>query len=152
MSQTGSAATAGKYIVFAAIATGCNLGTQALLDRAYNGSFSVYLSLFVGTLVGLVVKYLLDKSFIFYDETTGLARRGWQFVRYGLTGVLTTAIFWGMELGALHLFGNQTARYLGGAVGLAIGYWLKYQLDKRLVFLQKTAAQDDHTAAPGRST
>ncbi len=48
--------------------------------------------------------------------------------------MLTTAIFWGLELGAYAAFHTQTARYVGGAVGLALGYWLKYQLDKRLVF------------------
>jgi putative flippase GtrA len=123
-----------KYAGFAGVATGCNLGSQALMDGAYQGRLAVYASLFVGTLVGLVVKYLLDKKFIFYDVTQGLVRRGWQFARYALTGILTTAVFWGLELGAYHAFHAQAARYVGGAVGLAIGYWLKYQLDKRLVF------------------
>jgi putative flippase GtrA len=123
-----------KYAGFAAVATGCNLGSQALMDRAYRGALAVYASLFVGTLVGLVVKYVLDKKFIFHDLTQGLVGRGWQFVRYALTGVLTTAIFWGLELGAYHAFHTQSARYVGGAVGLALGYWLKYRLDKRLVF------------------
>jgi decaprenyl-phosphate phosphoribosyltransferase len=123
-----------KYAAFAAVATGCNLGSQALMDRGYRGSLTVYVSLFLGTLVGLVVKYLLDKRFIFYDSIEGLARRGWQFVRYALTGLVTTAVFWGLELGAFHAFHTQAARYLGGAAGLAVGYWLKYQLDKRLVF------------------
>ena len=124
----------GKYALFALVATGFNLGIQALMDRAYRGPAAVYVSLFVGTLVGLVVKYLLDKKFIFNDPTRGLVRRGWQFVRYALTGVLTTGIFWGLELGSYHAFHSQTARYVGGAVGLALGYWVKYQLDKRLVF------------------
>jgi len=131
---------AGKYAAFAGVATGCNLGTQRLTDHLYRGSLAVYVSLFVGTLVGLVVKYLLDRNFIFYDRTSGMVRRGWQIVRYALTGVLTTAVFWGFELGAFHLFHTQVARYLGGAVGLALGYWLKYQLDKRLVFQQQTVA------------
>jgi putative flippase GtrA len=129
-----SAVVAGKYAVFAGVATGCNLGTQALMDHLYRGRLTVYVSLLAGTLVGLVVKYLLDKNFIFYDRTGGVVRTWWQFVRYALTGLLTTAVFWGFELGALHLFHAQVARYLGGALGLAVGYWLKYQLDKRLVF------------------
>jgi len=130
---------AAKYALFAAVATGCNLGSQALMDRAYRGAVAVYASLFVGTLVGLAVKYGLDKKFIFHDLTQGFFGRGWQFVRYALTGVLTTAVFWGLELGAYHAFHSQAARYVGGAVGLALGYWLKYQLDKRLVF---SRAQD----------
>jgi putative flippase GtrA len=130
---------AGTYVAFAAIATGCNLGVQALMDRAYPGRFSVYVSLAAGTLVGLVIKYLLDKRFIFKDATRGVLGRSGQFVRYALTGVLTTAIFWGLEVGAYHGFHSQAARYLGGALGLAIGYWTKYQLDKRLVFTARAA-------------
>jgi putative flippase GtrA len=137
--QDRPAVIAIKYSLFAAVAIGCNLGTQRLMDAAYGGRFSVYVSLFVGTLVGLVVKYTLDKRFVFYDSTTGVVGRGWQFVRYALTGVLTTAVFWGLELGAFAVLHTQPARYLGGAVGLALGYWIKYQLDKRLVF--KAAAQ-----------
>jgi putative flippase GtrA len=128
---------AGKYALFAGIATGCNLGIQALADYSYKGELAVYASLFAGTLVGLVVKYLLDKNYIFYDRTKGLVRGGWQFVRYAVTGALTTAIFWGFELGAYHGFHDRAARYLGGALGLAIGYWLKYQLDKRIVFVHR---------------
>jgi putative flippase GtrA len=132
---------AGKYVLFAAVATGCNLGVQMLADRAYGGPLAVYVSLFAGTLAGLIVKYLLDKHLIFYDKTRGGARSSWQFVRYGLTGVLTTAIFWGFELGAYHIFHAGLARYLGGALGLAIGYWLKYHLDKRLVFAESGMAR-----------
>jgi putative flippase GtrA len=129
-----AAVIAGKYALFAGVATGCNLGSQAIMDRVYQGSLTVYVSLFVGTLIGLVVKYLLDKHLVFYDSTKGAVRTGWQFIRYALTGVLTTTVFWGLELGAYHAFHAQVARYLGGALGLAIGYWLKYRLDKRLVF------------------
>jgi putative flippase GtrA len=129
-----STVIAGKYVLFAVVATGCNLGIQRLLDGLYRGSLAVYVSLFAGTLVGLVIKYLLDKRFIFFDATRGVTRRGLQFVRYALTGLVTTAIFWGLELGFLAAFDSQGARYAGGALGLAIGYWLKYQLDKRLVF------------------
>ncbi len=128
------AVVAGKYAAFAGVATGCNLGTQALVDHLYAGPHAVYASLFVGTVIGLVVKYILDKNFIFFDKTDGMVRTGWQFIRYALTGVLTTAVFWGLELGAYYLFHAQAARYLGGALGLALGYWMKYQLDKRLVF------------------
>jgi hypothetical protein len=125
---------AGKYVLFAAVASGCNLGLQLAADAVYSGPLAVYVSLCAGTLPGLIVKYLLDKHFIFYDKTRGGLRTGWQFVRYALNGVLTTAVFWGLELGAYHIFHDRLARYLGGALGLAIGYWLKYHLDKRLVF------------------
>ena len=41
-------------------------------------------------------------------------------------GLATTVIFWGFE--------TKEMRYLGGIIGLAIGYLTKYHLDKRYVF------------------
>lgn len=127
-----------KYVLFAVVAGGCNLGVQALTSYFYSGSFAVYVSLCAGTLVGFVVKFVLDKHFIFYDKTRGGMRSTWQLVRYGLTGVITTAVFWALELGADYIFHARLARYLGGALGLIIGYWLKYHLDTRLVFAQSS--------------
>jgi hypothetical protein len=49
-------------------------------------------------------------------------------------GIATTAIFWGFEFGFNHAFQSKEMRYLGGLIGLAIGYWTKYHLDKRYVF------------------
>jgi hypothetical protein len=49
-------------------------------------------------------------------------------------GLATTFIFWGFEFGFQHLFETKEMRYLGGIIGLAIGYLTKYQLDKRYVF------------------
>ena len=46
----------------------------------------------------------------------------------------TTVIFWGFEFGFDHLFATKEMRYLGGILGLAIGYLSKYFLDKRYVF------------------
>ena len=50
-----------------------------------------------GTLAGLVLKYLLDKRWIFADRETGAAAHGRKFTLYTLMGVVTTAIFWGTE-------------------------------------------------------
>jgi len=57
---------------------------------------------------------------------------------YTLTGVVTTAIFWGFEFGFDQIFQSKDMRYLGGLIGLAIGYWTKYRLDKRYVFGPQT--------------
>ena len=50
-----------------------------------------------GTLVGLVVKYLLDKRWIFADTSTGVKAHGKKFSLYTAMGLVTTAIFWGTE-------------------------------------------------------
>lgn len=122
------------YALFAAIATLVNIGAQDAALRLYGGAHAVALSVLVGTGAGLVVKYVLDKRYIFRFKTTGAAHDGRLFVLYTLMGVVTTAVFWGFEFGFEHLFHDKWLRYLGGVIGLAVGYVTKYQLDKRFVF------------------
>lgn len=90
-----------------------------------------------GTATGLVSKYLLDKFWIFDDRSVGLSENVHKFGFYSLTGVLTTAVFWGTET-AFALVGNEAMRYLGAVLGLAIGYALKFHLDRRFVFRAKS--------------
>ncbi len=123
-----------KYAVFAGIATASNIGTQYLCLKAYSGPFSLYAAMAAGTLVGLVIKYVLDKKFIFYHETAGAKDDLFKFIVYTLMGVVTTAIFWGAELLFNYLFAFPQAKYLGAVIGLSIGYITKYNLDKRFVF------------------
>ena len=122
------------YAVLALIAMATNIGAQELTLRAWHGPFQVALSVFVGTGVGLVVKYTLDKAFIFGFRPKDKLHDAQTFVLYTVTGVVTTAIFWGFEFGFDRLFASKDMRYLGGLIGLAIGYWTKYRLDKRYVF------------------
>jgi len=123
-----------KYAIFAGIATAANIGTQYLAMRSYTGTFSLYAAMAAGTLAGLVIKYILDKRFIFYHQTAGAKDDLFKFIVYTLMGVFTTVIFWGSELLFNHLFSFPEAKYLGAVVGLTIGYITKYNLDKRFVF------------------
>jgi putative flippase GtrA len=56
------------------------------------------------------------------------------FALYTIMGLLTTVVFWGFEWGFHWAFETKEMRYLGGVIGLAIGYLIKYHLDKRFVF------------------
>ena len=125
------AKTAFYYIIFALIATLANITAQDLSVRIIN---NVAISIFIGTIAGLLVKYELDRRYIFrfYPKNKKAHRK--TFLLYALMGVFTTCIFWGLEW-AFHLFfATKTMRYLGGILGLAIGYFSKYHLDKRYVF------------------
>jgi len=84
--------------------------------------------------VGLVVKYVLDKRYIFRFRARDMAHDTRTFALYAAMGVITTVIFWGFEFGFHHVFQSKEMRYLGGVIGLAIGYLAKYHLDKRYVF------------------
>ena len=68
-----------------------------------------------------------------------MAHDGQTFALYTLMGIVTTFVFWGFEFGFDYLFQTRPMRYLGGVIGLAIGYYVKYQLDKRFVFVSQEA-------------
>lgn len=123
-----------RYASFAVLATLANLATQRLV---FAGSAGWYVAaLMAGTLVGLVVKYILDKRWIFFDEKRKLGAETRKFGLYSLTGVGTTAIFWGSETLFWVVGKTQTMREIGAVLGLSIGYVIKYNLDRRLVFAQ----------------
>lgn len=123
-----------RYAAFAVIATAANLAAQlAVLHFGQTGAhFAAAVG--AGTLIGLIVKYLLDKRWIFQDAATGLRNHGRRFTLYTATGIVTTAIFWGTET-AFWLTGHSdTMRELGAVIGLCIGYVVKFHFDRRFVF------------------
>jgi putative flippase GtrA len=123
-----------KYALFAAIATAVNIMAQDLSLRLPAGGYPLAVSMGCGTLAGLVTKYVLDKRYIFQCTTQNVLEDTRKFLLYSLMGVLTTAIFWTTEIGFDLLFNTKTMRYTGAVIGLAMGYYLKYRLDKRFVF------------------
>lgn len=123
-----------RYAVFAVLASLVNLLTQAASLQLYSAELGLTIALILGTGTGLLTKYLLDKRWIFFDMSTGAAAHGKTFSLYTATGILTTGIFWGLEYTFDGLTPDGRWRYLGGAIGLAIGYIAKFQLDRRFVF------------------
>lgn len=125
-----------RYIAFAVVATLANLAVQrAVLSIALlPGMLAFPLALAAGTLAGLVAKYVLDKRWIFDDRSRGVEAHGRLFSLYALTGVATTAIFWGTETLFWLTWQTDAARETGAVLGLAVGYAIKYRLDRRFVF------------------
>lgn len=127
-----------RYGAFAVLAVIANLAVQRLVfwgtppEMVTAPRFAA--ALVAGTLVGLVVKYLLDKRWIFYDRTTGARAQGAQFALYSLMGVVTTAIFWVTETAFWLIWQTDLAREAGAVLGLTVGYVTKYALDSRFVF------------------
>ena len=52
------------YSLFAVAATLCNILAQEILIHLLAEEFSLFISVFIGTLMGLFVKYILDKRYI----------------------------------------------------------------------------------------
>jgi len=123
-----------RYAAFAGVATICNLATQRAVLWFGDTSGYFIAAVGLGTLVGLIVKYLLDKRWIFFDLETGVRNHGRKFTLYTAMGLVTTAIFWGTETLFWVLWHTDVMRELGAVIGLGIGYAIKYRLDKRFVF------------------
>lgn len=123
-----------RYTVFAVIATLMNLFSQRVILLMGQSLPYFVTAVAVGTLVGLVVKYLLDKRWIFFDHQKGLRHNSRQFTLYAVMGIFTTAIFWSFETVFWLIWQSHLLREIGAMMGLAIGYVVKYHLDKRYVF------------------
>jgi putative flippase GtrA len=127
------------YALVSAFATVANIGTQAMSMWIYSGAYAVELSVLAGTAMGFPIKYVLEKKHVFGFKADNLGHDTRLFILYGLMGVFTTAIFWGIEFAFQYIYGTDTMRYLGGAIGLTLGSYIKYHLDKRFVFKQEQA-------------
>ena len=128
------------YTVFAVIATVIKLGVQRLVLSWSTDAVGFTSALFCGTLAGLVVKYILDKRWIFADYSTGLKAHGQKFTLYTIMGIATTAIFWGTETAFWLIWQTDAMRELGAVIGLSVGYVVKYFLDRQFVFQSETKA------------
>jgi len=122
------------YMAFAAISIAVNIGAQAAAIYVYTGPFSIAISMLIGTAVGLVTKYVLDKKFIFLYASESANQEARIFLLYSVMGLATTAVFWATEYAFELAFDSDSMRYVGGVIGLIAGYIIKYHLDKRLVF------------------
>lgn len=124
-----------RYAFFAILATIGNILTQDIYSYLDCGRFSLYLSILFGTIIGLLIKYFLDKKYIFKYETANIKQSTKVFILYSIMGIFTTLIFWGVELIFHYIFATKEMRYFGGALGLIIGYIIKYKLDQHYVFM-----------------
>ena len=130
-----------RYAAFAVIATLANLGAQRVVLAALDAKGELAAAILAGTAVGLVVKYVLDKRWIFFDASTGVAAHGKRFTLYTAMGVVTTLIFWGFETAFWFIWRTDLMREAGAVIGLGIGYVVKYELDRRFVFPQQERAR-----------
>lgn len=125
------------YSLFAGLSTVFNIGGQMLSMLIYSGIYAVEISIFIGTLAGLPLRYILEKRYIFSFQSKSTKHDGLLFILYSFMSVFTTAIFWVTEYVFHLIFVGDFMRYLGGVLGLTIGYYVKYQLDKRFVFIDR---------------
>ena len=124
------------YILFALIATLGNLGVQRISLTLFD-ELGLIFAIGMGTLMGLIIKYILDKRWIFGDLTVGISDNSRKFALYSAMGVSTTLIFWASETLFWWIWRSDYMREIGAILGLSIGYFIKYHLDRTFVFDRK---------------
>jgi putative flippase GtrA len=129
-----------RYAAFAIVATIANLATQRLVLQFGDTGCYFAAAVGAGTIVGLAIKYILDKRWIFHDLGTGLKNHSRKFALYTAMGLITTAIFWGTETAFWLIWRTDMMRELGAILGLSVGYVVKYNLDRRFVFTDRQLA------------
>lgn len=122
------------YIIFALLCSGVNLGVQKAVDWWIPGSADLMICMISGTVAGFLIKYFLDKVYVFEDRMQSNSAELKKFSLYTFMAVWTTLIFMLVEFLFDLFLAHPQARYIGGALGLGIGYALKYYLDSRFVF------------------
>ena len=122
------------YVAFAIIVTMINLASQRAVLSFLSGNIGFFLALFFGTLAGVIVGYLLDKNWIFYDETKISQNYGKQFFLYAMTGAIHTPIFWITETLFWFIWMTDQMRELGAILGLLFAYTVKYFILKKYIF------------------
>ena len=127
-----------RYVLFAAFSTVANLATQEIVFRTAPVA-PLALAILAGTTAGFATKYVLDKKWIFYDGYTTNADELSKILLYGFFSVFTTLIFWGLEVAFWIIWGTKIAKYAGAVLGLAIGYALKFTLDRTYTFRERPA-------------
>jgi putative flippase GtrA len=123
-----------RYTAFAILAALANLATQRTVLRLGDGHHWVAAAACIGVLVSLVLKYFLDRRWIFGDTTRGVRANGRQFLLYAAMGLFTTAIFFLLEGSFWLVWRSHEMREIGAVLGLIVGYVTKYHLDKHFVF------------------
>lgn len=126
-----------RYIFFAALATVANLLVQRAVMYFGDTWITFWVAVGSGTLVGLIIKYLLDKRWIFFETSIGAIKNAQNFSLYTAVGLVTTFIFWGTESAFWLIWETDTMREIGATLGLTMGYFFKYHLDKRFVFVNR---------------
>ncbi len=125
------------YVLIAGFAALINIGSQMAVVALYKGPYYIHISIAAGLIVALPVKYVLEKYYVFSFESRDLGHDTRLFAAYTALGASTTLVFLATEYAFHYLFDTDAMRYLGAALGLALGHYLKYHLDKRFVFIDR---------------
>lgn len=125
-----------KFTFIAIIAILFNIGFQYLFLTIFNkDSIEIlYIAMILATGFTLLLKFWLDKKYLFEFKFNKLSNLSKKFSLYSINGIFTTILFWIIETIFYLIFENKIMVLFGAFLGLSIAYVVKYYLDKKIVF------------------
>lgn len=123
-----------RYSCFAFLATLANIFTQRIIMSFKQTNLFFIFAILIGTIVGLIIKFFLDKKWIFFDNTSGIKLQSLKFGVYTSMSIISTLVFWVTEILFWVIGQTEHMREIGALIGLTFGYIIKYNLDRRFVF------------------
>jgi|TARA_B100001063_G_C16639958_1_gene490282 putative flippase GtrA len=120
---------------FAIISTLVNLFVQYISFNLIWNNEKLFNGIILGTISGFIIKYILDKIYIFQYSSSNIVNEIRVFSFYSFMSIITTLLFWLTEFLFEYYINIIYSRYIGAIIGLSIGYTIKYFLDKKYVFI-----------------
>ena len=127
------------YAIVAGVTIALNVLFQRIVFRLYDGPNAIFYAMIGGALVALIVKYFLDRIFIFSVKSGPQAS---EFLRYAFTGGLITLVYFIVEHMIWNTFQTEFARDVGIVLGMTAGYGLKFLIDRDFVFRARQNASN----------
>ncbi len=124
-----------RYMFFAIISTLVNLFVQYISFNLIWNNEKLFNGIILGTISGFIIKYILDKIYIFQYSSSNIVNEIRVFSFYSFMSIITTLLFWLTEFLFEYYINIIYSRYIGAIIGLSIGYTIKYFLDKKYVFI-----------------
>jgi hypothetical protein len=122
-----------RYVAFAIVSGLTNIAAQEVFVQAIPLA-PVMASILSGTILGFMVRYLVEKRWVRLDEHRGHVAEARKIGLYGIFGAATTALFWVTELCFCYFLHTAEAKYIGAAIGRFLGNWIGCHRSNRYVF------------------
>ncbi|MHA1788502.1 MAG: GtrA family protein [Candidatus Helarchaeota archaeon] len=123
------------YVLYILIATGACVIYVAV---QYILKYDILFPILAGG-AALTIKKIVDQEYaLFFKEHLK------EIILYGFFAIFTTIIFWGVQYMISMIIGVEYY-IIAGAIGLAIGYTVKFVLDKIYVFKKKFGSSSQQT-------
>ncbi len=138
-----------KYIIFAFLAFLINTGVFHAADYLLQGvvnskninilmlkgdDIRFWVAYGLGLFAGFVLKYLMDKKYVFSDITESKEKEMKKVLIYAMMSIFTTIILTLIVAGFKVWVSRERAKDVGLVIGLLIGYTTKFFLDRKYVF------------------